>query len=124
MNYCSRNLPILFTVSISFLLIFVPVFAFSQLLGLEPPATKWNKISTPYVEVIYEPGVYPLAIRTADLIQKLAQRDSTFIGGQAQKVPVILHSQSTLPAGVPLLAPWKSDWTITSALNPFMGTVS
>lgn len=47
MIYCSRNLPILFTVSVSILLNIVLFFAFSQIPDLEPPATKWHKISTP-----------------------------------------------------------------------------
>ncbi len=100
-----------------------PQFLFAQSLGNERPTTKWQKISNPYVDVIFEPQSIRIATRTANLIRKLAERDSSFIGGPAQKVPIILHGNSTLPAGVPFLAPWKSDWTITAPQDPFMGSV-
>lgn len=106
-------------------LLFVSICCYAQQppLGLERPATRWMAIDTRYAKVIYEPGAEQLAYRSAALINKLAERDSSFIGGPSQRIPVILHGNSVLPAGVPNLAPIRSDWTITAPQTPFMGTV-
>jgi len=95
----------------------------AQILGNEPASTKWRIIKTPLTNVIFEEGSERLAYRTASIIKTIGARDSSFIGGPAQNIPIVLHGNSVLPAGVPTLAPIRSDWTITAPQTPFMGVV-
>ena len=96
-NPQTTSLPkVLFALFIS-LLSLGPIHTDAQvILGLEPPSTQWRIIKTPYAEVIYESQSEEKAQRVANLVDYLAIRDSSFIGGPAQYVPIILHSQSTL----------------------------
>jgi hypothetical protein len=119
----STSLPKLSVVFTILIISLLSISAYPQVLGLEPPSADWRIIRTPYAEIIFEKQSEAKAHRTANLINYIAEMDSSFIGGPAQYVPIILHSQSTFPAGVPNLAPWRSDWSLAAPQDPFMGAI-
>ena len=119
----STSLPKLSVVCTILIISLVSISAYSQVLGLEPPSSNWRIIRTPYTEIIFEEQSEAKAQRTANLIKHVAEMDSSYIGGPSQFVPIILHSQSTFPAGVPNLAPWRSDWSLAAPQDPFMGAM-
>ncbi len=132
-NWPEREMKFIFSQLLTFVVLLLPLFnqelnAQSSdepppLLGNERPRLKWRKLETDHSIVIFPQGIESIAQRTARIISALAEKDSTSIGGAAMKVPVILHSQTTFPGGVPTLAPWKSDWTVATPQFSFAGPV-
>ncbi len=92
-------------------------------LGLDPSSQKWQKIDTDHALIIFPEGAGHLAQRIAALLMAIGEQESGSVGGMAQKVPIILHSNSTIPAGVPFIGPWKSDWITTPSQLFFAGPV-
>lgn len=92
-------------------------------LGLNPPSLKWKKIDTDAALIIYPDEAEPLAQRVAALLLAINERDNSSIGGSAQKVPIILHTNSTIPGAVPFIGPWKSDWITTPSQLFFAGPI-
>ncbi|MFT3947348.1 MAG: hypothetical protein QM763_10285 [Agriterribacter sp.] len=93
--------------------------AFSQQFGGNPPSFKWRQIKTDEVKVVFPAGLDTAAQRTAAIVHYLNATTSATAGDSHRKVTIVLQNQTTASNGYVGLAPWRSEFYLTPALDNF-----
>ncbi|HYJ62617.1 MAG TPA: hypothetical protein VEV62_02655, partial [Parafilimonas sp.] len=100
-------------------LLFSFSFAHAQQFGGEPAAIKWKQVNTDTVRVIFPQGLDSIAKRIATITSTEQKDYSNTIGNRLHKINTVLHNQTTFSNAFVALAPWRSEFFITSPQNAF-----
>lgn len=83
-----------------------------------PDHIKWKYISTTHFEIIFPEEVESEAQRVAHLLEKAYPYVSKSLEVKPPKIPLILQNQSVNSNGFVTLAPRRSEWYLTPAVDP------
>ena len=105
--------------------LFVFYFSSAQQFGGNPSSIKWQQINTDTVRIIFPLGYDAKAQRVAAIVHALQKNYSHTIGDSIRKINIILQNQTLVSNGYVGLAPYRSEFFMTSPQNPFqLGAVS
>lgn len=93
--------------------------SFSQPFGGNPSSIKWRQVNTPAAKIIYPKGLDSIANRIATVTEVLNKEYTATIGSQHRKVSVVLQANNTLSNAYVGLAPYRSEFYLTTPQNPF-----
>ncbi|HEX2534672.1 MAG TPA: hypothetical protein VHK69_13095, partial [Chitinophagaceae bacterium] len=93
--------------------------ASAQQFGGFPPSTRWKQIHTDTARVIFDAASGAAGRRVSTLIHRMAADTSNHLGAALRKVPVVLHSRTTLANGYVALAPFRSEFYLIPGSNIF-----
>ncbi len=104
---------------------FFPLLSFSQeAIGLNRPSLRWKQFKTETGLYIFPSGMDSIAFRAAAIIGYQARNESCVYSGRKNlRLPVIIQSQSTLPQGFAMPAPWRAELFTIPPQNMFLGPV-
>ncbi|HEY1872224.1 MAG TPA: hypothetical protein VGG71_14275, partial [Chitinophagaceae bacterium] len=105
--------------TIAFALYFVPFVIFSQQFGGSPPSIKCKQINTDTARVIFPYGLDSTAQRVSNIVHWLAKNNPAPLGHQLRKINIVLQTQTTVANAYVSLAPFRSEYFLTPALNNF-----
>jgi len=115
-----RDIEVKGKIILSTLVVFiVPLLAFSQEFGGNPPSIRWNQIDTDTVRVIYPVSLYEEAQRVAGTIHYLSRNTRKTIGDKHQKIDIVLQNQTVFSNGYVGLAPFRSELYMNAPQNGF-----
>jgi hypothetical protein len=98
-------------------LFFTFYFSNAQQFGGEPTTVKWKQVNTDTIRVIFPQGLDSIAKRIASITLKEQQQYSSTIGNDLHKISIVLHNQTTFSNAFVALAPWRSEFFLTSPQN-------
>ncbi|MFT3749758.1 MAG: hypothetical protein QM768_15660 [Agriterribacter sp.] len=101
------------------IVLIITVSAFSQQFGGNPPSLKWKQIKTGEAKIIFPAGLDTAAQRTASIAHYLNKITSATSGNIHRKITIVLQNQTTTSNGYVGLAPWRSEFYLTPALDNF-----
>jgi len=104
------------------LMLFVPFFACTQGVGLNPQNIDWQVIKTDQASIIFDMQKIEQARRTATIIAYLDEKGKRSIGEKSYKFDLVLRHYSAIPNGYVALAPFRSEYFLTPPDSPFLGT--
>jgi hypothetical protein len=105
-----------------FLSLLVPLFSvdlFSQPFGGNPSSIKWRQVNTNAAKVIYPKGMDSVANRVATITELLNEKYTGTIGNEHRKISVILQANNTVSNSYVGLAPYRSEFYLTTPQDPF-----
>ncbi len=105
-----------------FLVCFFFFFAFctkAQQFGGNPPSIHWKQINTDTARIIFPENMDSTAQRVASIVHYLTKNNPALLGGKLYKVNIVLQTQTTIANGYVGLAPFRSEYFLTPALNNF-----
>jgi hypothetical protein len=85
-----------------------------------PPELNWKKIDTRHFEVIFPQEIEAEAQRVAFVLERAYEFVARSLDAYPHKIPVVLHNQSTISNGFVTLAPRRSEWFVTPAIDPIL----
>ena len=85
-----------------------------------PSKIEWSKIDTEHFELIFPEGLGPQAQRAAHLLEKAYPAVSRSQGTLPPRIALVLQNQSTQSNGFVTLAPRRSEWYVTPAIDPVL----
>lgn len=83
-----------------------------------PPHLQWRKIDTEHFELIFPKEIEEDAQRVAHLLEKAYPFVAKSQGVLPPKIPLVLQNQSVISNGFVTLAPRRSEWYVTPAIDP------
>ena len=83
-----------------------------------PSAMEWSKIDTEHFEIIFPKGIEKQAQRVSHLLETAYPLVSRSLEVYPKKISLILQNQSTVSNGFVTLAPRRSEWYTTPAMDP------
>lgn len=83
-----------------------------------PSHIEWKHITTEHFDIIFPQEVETEAKRVAHLLEKAYPYVTRSLEVQPPKIPLILQNQSTVSNGFVTLAPRRSEWYMTPAIDP------
>jgi hypothetical protein len=83
-----------------------------------PDSLKWKKIDTLHFEIIFPHEVEAKAQKVAHLLEAAYPLVSRGLEVLPKKISLILQNQSTISNGFVTLAPRRSEWYLTPAVDP------
>lgn len=83
-----------------------------------PPSTQWKKIDSVHFEIIFPAEVERDAQRVTHLLEKAYPLVTRSLEALPPKISLILRNQSTVSNGFVTLAPRRSEWYMTPAVDP------
>ena len=92
----------------------VPLVDFQQ----NPSVIEWSKIDTEHFEIIFPKGIEKHAQRVSHLLETAYPLVSRSLEVYPKKISLILQNQSTVSNGFVTLAPRRSEWYTTPAMDP------
>jgi hypothetical protein len=92
---------------------------FSQQFGGNPSSLKWVQLNTNEVKIIFPKGLDTAAQRTAAIAHYLNTTTLETAGNKRKKIAIVLQNQTTTANGYVGLAPWRSEFYLTPALDNF-----
>ena len=108
-----------------YFLLFTFYFSNAQQFGGEPASVKWKQVNTDTVCIIFPQELDSIAKRIATITSKEQQQYSNTIGNRLHKISIVLHNQTTFSNAFVALAPWRSEFFLTSPQNTFeLGALS
>jgi hypothetical protein len=93
----------------------------AQQFGGNPPSIKWQQVNTPQARVIFSQGMDSIAIRVAQTIARMNPVIQPTIGFKQRRVNIVLRNQTTISNAYVGLAPFRSEFYLTSGQNSFDG---
>lgn len=96
----------------------------AQQFGGTAPSQKWKQINTDTARIIFPVGLDSQANRVASIVHYLAAQSkaapgSSSLGNQLKKIDIVLQHQTVVANGYVGLAPYRSEFYLTPALNNF-----
>jgi hypothetical protein len=83
-----------------------------------PPQLEWKKIDSPNFEIIFPAEVEAEAQRVTHLLEVAYPLVTRSLEVKPPRISLILQNQSTISNGFVTLAPRRSEWYLTPALDP------
>ena len=83
-----------------------------------PSSLVWKKIETKHFEVIFPEEIEEEAQRVAYLVETAYPYVTRSLEAAPHRIPLILQNQSTMSNGFVTLAPRRSEWYVTPAIDP------
>ncbi len=83
-----------------------------------PTHIEWKKIETEHFEIIFPEEIEYSAQRVAHLVEKAYPYVARSLESLPPKIPLVLQNQSTQSNGFVTLAPRRSEWYVTPAIDP------
>ncbi len=83
-----------------------------------PSAMEWRKIESDHFEIIFPAGVESEAQRVTHLLETAYPLVSRSLEVMPDKISLILQNQSTVSNGFVTLAPRRTEWYMTPAVDP------
>ena len=102
------------------LLLLLPLSAFAQELGLNPPATRWLQYRTPAGRVIFPQQTEAQGQQVARLSMAMLPEISS-LGPRLMPIDVFLHNRTVNANGFVTLLPYRSEFFLTPPQNNFLG---
>lgn len=102
-----------------YFLLFTFSFSNAQQFGGEPSSVKWMQVNTDTVRIIFPQGLDSIANRIATITSDEQKNYSSTIGNSLRKISIVLHNQTTFSNAFVALAPWRSEFFLTSPQNAF-----
>jgi hypothetical protein len=118
-------MKLIFSKSLSFILLFLTISAFGQqVLENNPSSVKWKQIKTPGFKVIYQDGFDETANDVANTLEHIRQPESETMGKKAPKrISIILQNNNSISNGFVTLGPRRSEfYTLPPQDYNFAGT--
>ncbi len=98
------------------------LFAQNATLSSNPPSVRWERVITPYFNVVYPIGFEHEAQRTANLLETVYEPGALSLEKFPKKTSVILQNQTTVSNGFVAWAPYRSEFnTFPSQNYQFVG---
>jgi len=94
-------------------------YSFGQQFGGNPPSIKWEQINTDTARIIFPQGMDSVAQRISNIVHWLAKNNPAPLGNQLHKINIVLQTQTIIPNAYVSLAPFRSEYYLTPALNNF-----
>jgi hypothetical protein len=101
------------------LLLLIQGGARGQQFGGNPPSTRWQRIDTDTVRVIFPVGLGRQAERVANTVHHLSRYNRRSIGEAHAKVSIVLQDQTTRSNGYVGLVPFRSEFYTTPPQSPY-----
>jgi hypothetical protein len=89
----------------------------AQQFGGNAPSLKWKQINTDTVRVVFPAGMDMQARRVADIVHHLSRTTAGSVGNTNRKISIVLQNQTTLSNAYVGLAPWRSEFYLTTPQN-------
>lgn len=83
-----------------------------------PTSVVWKKIDTKHFEIIFPEEIEASAQKVAHLVEKAYPYVTRSLEVLPPKIPLVLQNQSTQSNGFVTLAPRRSEWYVTPAIDP------
>jgi hypothetical protein len=83
-----------------------------------PSKMEWHKIDTEHFEIIFSEDILEEAQRVAHLLEKAYPYVTRSLEVAPPKISLILQNQSTMSNGFVTLAPRRTEWYVTPAIDP------
>jgi hypothetical protein len=83
-----------------------------------PRAIEWSRITTEHFEIIFPAEVEEEAQRVSKLLEKIYFTVSRSLEVLPPRIPLVLQNQSVQSNGFVTLAPRRSEWFLTPAIDP------
>jgi hypothetical protein len=97
----------------------------AQVFGGNPPSIHWKQINTDTARIIFPTGIDSTAQRVSNIVHWLAKNNPAPLGSQVRKINIVLQTQTTVSNGYVSLAPFRSEFYLTPALNNFdLGSIN
>ena len=107
----------------NYFLVIAAVFAanisLAQNFGGNPSSIKWRQVNTPAAKIIYPSGLDSIANRVATITELLNSNYTSTIGNQHRKISLVLQANNTFSNAYVGLAPYRSEFYLTTPQNPF-----
>src|SRR5215471_5919242 len=100
-------------------LLIIANFLHAQQFGGNPTSIHWQQINTDTARIIFPIGMDSTAQRVSNIVHWLARNNPAPLGQQLHKINIVLQTQSTIANGYVSLAPFRSEYLLTPALNNF-----
>src|SRR5665648_507111 len=81
---------------------------------------EWKHITTDHFEIIFPKELEVEAQRVAHLLEKAYPFVAKSLEVLPPRIPLILQNQSTVSNGLVTLAPRRSEWYVTPAIDPVL----
>lgn len=105
-------------------LLFSGTLLYAQQFGGFAPRTRWMQLNTDTARIIYQPPTAAQAQRVAALVHRMAAESPVKLGGQLQKINIVLHANTTLANGYVALGPFRSEYYMLPGSDLFaQGTI-
>ena len=88
-------------------------------LDQNPATTRWNRLRTPHVNILYPDGSGNTAQRTARRLEQVYVPVSASLGRQPRRISVVLQNQTTVSNGFVSVLPRKAEFNTTAPQAPF-----
>jgi hypothetical protein len=83
-----------------------------------PSEMQWSKIETEHFEIIFHKDIEKQAQRVTHLLETAYPLVTRSLQAYPEKISLILQNQSTISNGFVTLAPRRSEWYMTPAVDP------
>ncbi|GAO43719.1 hypothetical protein FPE01S_02_08250 [Flavihumibacter petaseus NBRC 106054] len=100
-------------------MLLITTAVFAQHFGGNPPAIRWQAIELKKTSIIFPQGFDSTGSRVATLLQRIDNLQDSSIGDHRRKLSLILQPLTTVSNGYVALAPFRSEFMLTSPANPF-----
>ena len=87
-------------------------------LGLHPPKADWQRLSTPEANILYTPSYAARAQRIANLLHAMRLRHDQTVGDRHYNFDLVLQTPNLNINGYVGLAPFRSEFFLTSPQQP------
>ena len=87
-------------------------------LGQHPPTANWQKLTTPEANILYPPTYAARAQRIANLLHAMRLRHDETVGNQHYNFDLVLQTPNLNINGYVGLAPFRSEFFLTSPQQP------
>ncbi|MDB5157807.1 MAG: hypothetical protein JWR50_2514 [Mucilaginibacter sp.] len=91
----------------------------AQEFGGNPPSIKWKQVNVPVAKVIFPAGMDSVALRVADIVQRMNSAIQPTIGYKQKPISILLQNQTTISNAYVGLAPFRSEFYLTPDQNSF-----
>jgi hypothetical protein len=85
-----------------------------------PPSLNWKHILTEHFDIIFPEELEEEAQRVAHLLEKAYPFVTRSLEVRPPRIPLVLQNQSTISNGFVTLAPRRSEWYVTPAVDPML----
>jgi hypothetical protein len=93
-------------------------------IGPHAASIKWQQINIPSARIIFPQGSDKQGLRVANLINYMEKNNKRSIGPLSQKIPIVLHNQTTIANGFVGIGPFRSEFFATPPQSAnYLGTL-